>query len=348
MSKASPNPCLFHNKALGVSVMVHGDDFVAVGPRQHLAETRKTLEDKYKLKVELLGKGDGETNELRILNKVVRATDKGIELEADPRHAELVIKELNLESAKPSAVPGAKVESKASTGPTVAGTGAMSKNTQARVALSKDAMSIDSARKSVEDDEWSDNPEEEVQVDCDELEELLDATGARLYRGVAARLNYLSPDRADIGYAVKEAARNMSAPRHSDLKKLRKIGKYLLGKPRLISKFAYQDMPSTNTSFTDSDWAGCIKSAKSTSGGAVCLGEHVIKTYCKQQKVIALSPAEAELYAMVAASAETLALQVYAHDLGLESGCELYCDSAVELGIAQRVGNVRHLRTQGL
>ena len=38
------------------------------------------------------------------------------------------------------------------------------------------------------------------------------------------------------------------------------------------------------------------------------MGEHVVKTYCKQQKVIALSTGEAELYAMVAASAETLAL----------------------------------------
>ena len=48
------------------------------------------------------------------------------------------------------------------------------------------------------------------------------------------------------------------------------------------------------TTFTDSDWAGCVRSAKSTSGGAVCIGDHVIKTYCKQQKVIALSSAEAE------------------------------------------------------
>lgn len=80
------------------------------------------------------------------------------------------------------------------------------------------------------------------------------------------------------------------------------------------------------------------------------MGEHVIKTYCKQQKVIALSSAEAELYAMVAASAETLALAAYARDLGLVLECELYCDSAAALGIAQRagIGKVRHLRTQGL
>ena len=52
--------------------------------------------------------------------------------------------------------------------------------------------------------------------------------------------------------------------------------------------------------------------------------------------VIALSSAEAELYAMVAASAETPALAAYARDLGLDLDCELYCDSAAALGIAQR------------
>ena len=62
------NPCLFHNRQLRVSVVVHGDDFVAVGPDQHLAETRKTLEDKYELKVQVLGRerayGAGRPSEL--------------------------------------------------------------------------------------------------------------------------------------------------------------------------------------------------------------------------------------------------------------------------------------------
>ena len=34
----------------------------------------------------------------------------GIELEADPRHAEIVVRELGLEDATPSKVPGAKVD----------------------------------------------------------------------------------------------------------------------------------------------------------------------------------------------------------------------------------------------
>ena len=48
--------------------MVHGDDFVAVGADNHLAGVRKALEDKYKLKVDMLGVGPGKSDELRILN----------------------------------------------------------------------------------------------------------------------------------------------------------------------------------------------------------------------------------------------------------------------------------------
>ena len=64
----------------------------------------------------------------------------------------------------------------------------------------------------------------------------------------------------------------------------------------------------------------------------------MLKTYCKQQKVIALSSAEAELYAMVAASAEALAISAYARDLGMNLECEMYCDSAAALGITNRAG----------
>ena len=42
--------------------MVHGDDFVAVGPNQHFEHIEKTLGDKhkYKIKVEKLGLGKGQ------------------------------------------------------------------------------------------------------------------------------------------------------------------------------------------------------------------------------------------------------------------------------------------------
>ena len=66
--------------------------------------------------------------------------------------------------------------------------------------------------------------------------------------------------------------------------------------------------------------------------------------------MIALSSAEAELYAVAAASAEALAISAYARDLGLNLTFEMYCDSTAALGILNRagIGKVRHLRTQGL
>ena len=108
--------------------------------------------------------------------------------------------------------------------------------------------------------------------------------------------------------------------------------------------------PDGNCDIIHRLWAGCAKTAKSTSGGIVCIGEHVIKTYSRQQRVIALSSAEAELYAMVAASAESLAIIAYAKDLGNKMTGEVYVDSSAALGISQRCGidKVRHLRTQGL
>ena len=76
----------------------------------------------------------------------------------------------------------------------------------------------------------------------------------------------------------------------------------------------------------------------------------MIKSYSRQQRVVALSSAEAELYAMVAASAESLAIIAYCRDLGVHVGGEVYTDSAAALGITHRagIGKVRHLRTQGL
>ena len=57
------NPCLFHHAGLKVSIMVHGDDFVAVGPAENLVDTRRALEEKHKLKVETLGtKRDSHSN----------------------------------------------------------------------------------------------------------------------------------------------------------------------------------------------------------------------------------------------------------------------------------------------
>ncbi len=338
------NPCLFRHPQKDVMIMVHGDDFVAVGRRKELTDTQATLENKYKIKVEVLGEGPGCQDEVRILNKIVRWTPEGIDLEADPRHAEIVVRDLGLESAKPSRVPGTKAAH-------------VKKTVEDEDEKTKEILVLD-AIEDVEAPLKSEGETSEAQKGGDgkvpggdgDSEEELNPEEARKYRAIAARLNYIAADRPDIQYAVKEAARVMSRPRIKDWPLLNKIGRYLRGRPRLILRFPWQVLQSVVTGYTDSDWAGCSRTAKSTSGGIVTIGDHVIKTYSRQQKVIALSSAEAELYAMVAASAETLAIAAYAKDLGMELQGEIYTDSSAALGIAQRagIGKIRHLRTQGL
>ena len=80
------------------------------------------------------------------------------------------------------------------------------------------------------------------------------------------------------------------------------------------------------------------------------VGSHLLKTYSRQQKTVALSSAEAELHASVAASAEALGIVALMKDMGVDAIGEVYADSSAALGIAQRqgMGKVRHIWTQAV
>ena len=73
-----------------------------------------------------------------------------------------------------------------------------------------------------------------TQEDCNQL---LDDQEASKYRALVARCNYLSPDRPDVAYSVKELARNMSSPTKGNWAQLKRLGRYLKGKPRLQMNF---------------------------------------------------------------------------------------------------------------
>ena len=68
--------------------------------------------------------------------------------------------------------------------------------------------------------------------------------------------------------------------------------------------------------FTDSDWAGCMETRKSSSAGVLMLGGHTLMAYTRKQKVIAKSSAEAELYAAFLGASEAKGVQSMMRDLG--------------------------------
>ena len=134
---------------------------------------------------------------------------------------------------------------------------------------------------------------------------------------IVARLNYLSSERPDIPLSTEEVARTMSCPRQSCSAKAKQLARYLAGRPRVFLNFAWRAACKELSVYTDSDWAGCVKSRKSISGGAFMIGLHLLKTYSRQQRTIALNGAEAELYALVAASAAAMGLVAYDVDLSI-------------------------------
>ena len=140
----------------------------------------------------------------------------------------------------------------------------------------------------------------------------------------------------------------MAQPTTRDADALKRLSRYLLGRPRLILHFEWQVKPALLEVFSDSDWAGCIRTRKSTTGGALMRGSHVLKTWSGTQATIALSSAEAELIAAVRGAAEGLAVRSLVRDFGQDCGLRIHVDSSAAIGICKRtgVGKIRHLDTR--
>ena len=181
----------------------------------------------------------------------------------------------------------------------------------------------------------------------DNEDELSDADSSK-YRGLAARANFLAQDRPDIAYSVKELCRGMSKPTARDMDALKRLARYLAGKPRVVLYLGWQRTPSIMSVYSDSDWAGCIRTRRSTTGGALMRGGHVLKTWATTQPTIALSSAEAELIAAVRGAAEGLSARTLCADFGRECKLRVHLDSSAAIGVSRRrgVGKIRHLDTR--
>ena len=174
---------------------------------------------------------------------------------------------------------------------------------------------------------------------------------ATRFRGIAARINYLAADRYDLLYASKCVSRWLSSPTHQAFERLKRIGRYLKGKPRLVQHFPWGDKIDVLEGFADSDWAGDKNTLKSTSGGAILIGGHCLKAWSTSQNTIALSSGEAELYAMTKVAVQLAGITSLAADFGWQLKGVARSDSNAAIGIAHRGGlggRCRHIKVQYL
>ena len=108
---------------------------------------------------------------------------------------------------------------------------------------------------------------------------------ATSFRGMAARYNYLSADRPDIVFPVKELCREMRKPTVGSMTWLKRLERYLKAHPRLVRKIPWQAPVEKIYVHTDANWDGCEASRTSTSGGTIMREAHLIKARSNTQDV---------------------------------------------------------------
>jgi hypothetical protein len=192
-------------------------------------------------------------------------------------------------------------------------------------------------------------------VDMEELgepgeDEVLEGESASQVRRGIARIVYMGQDRPDLSVPGKLLAKVMANPTSRAVRALKRVIRYLKGKPR--GSLQYRWYPGSSTTvmaMSDSDWAGDRTTRRSTSGGVLLLNNCLIHHWSKSQANVALSSGEAELNGCVKTVAEMVGLLELLVEVQHEySSPVLKIDASACKGILLRrgVGRLKHLSTK--
>ena len=118
----------------------------------------------------------------------------------------------------------------------------------------------------------------------------------------------------------------------------------------MVYRVFHQQDTGVLTNYVDTDFAGCHLTRRSTSGGLLMRGGHLLKHWSSTQSTVALSSAEAELSGICRGASHGLGMVSLAKDLGIELALEIHTDATAAIGICRRrgLGKIRHLATADL
>ncbi|GJS96043.1 reverse transcriptase domain-containing protein [Tanacetum coccineum] len=120
-------------------------------------------------------------------------------------------------------------------------------------------------------------------------------------------LLYLTASRPDIMFAVYACARFQVSPKTSHLLAVKRIFRYLKGKPSLGLWYS-KDSLLELVAYTNSDYAGATQDRKSTTGGCQFLGNRLISWQCKKQTIVTNSITKAEYVAAASCYGQTICI----------------------------------------
>ena len=120
----------------------------------------------------------------------------------------------------------------------------------------------------------------------------------------------------------------MSSPAVEHGEMLKRLEMYLADKTRVQVEFKYQCEVKEVVVFADTDFAGCAKTRKSTSGGVIMYGSHFLNSWSTSQIVVVLSSGEAEYYDLLKEAAQTIGFKKMVEELGVNIGVKLKTDAS--------------------
>ncbi|XP_026460021.1 uncharacterized protein LOC113360772 [Papaver somniferum] len=166
-----------------------------------------------------------------------------------------------------------------------------------------------------------------------------------VYRRLIGRLLYLQVTRPDITYSVNYLSQFLQHPFSGHLDAAYRVVRYLKG---TVSHgiFLSATRSLSLDGYTDSDWAGCPITCRSTAGYFTMLGASPISWKSKKQPTISLSSAEAEYRALARVTSELQWLHYLFTDLrvSIPKPIPIYCDNQAAVHISENP--VFHERTK--
>nr|GEX25158.1 uncharacterized mitochondrial protein AtMg00810-like [Tanacetum cinerariifolium] len=158
--------------------------------------------------------------------------------------------------------------------------------------------------------------------DCEDVD-------VHIYRSMICSLMYLTSSRPDIMFVVCACARFQVTTKVSHLHAVKRIFRYLMGKPDLDLWYP-KDSPFNLVAYSDSDYACASLDRKSTTRRCQFLGCRLISWQCKKQIVVANSSTKAEYVAVASCCAQVLWIQNQLLDYGSSMASAVICLSTGE------------------
>ncbi|GKF86249.1 putative zinc finger, CCHC-type containing protein, partial [Tanacetum coccineum] len=102
-----------------------------------------------------------------------------------------------------------------------------------------------------------------------------------LYRSLVGALQYLTITRPDLSYAVNQVSQFLHTPMKDHFQAVKRILRYVKGTLSYGLSFSHVASPSL-LGYSDTDWARCIETRRSTYGYSIFLGGNLVSWSAKK------------------------------------------------------------------